>query len=148
MKKVFLMFITCFISIFSCFACTFTDKPITVNNLPEQAKVFVTTHFKGANILYVEKDNDFRGVKYDVHLNNGVEITFDKKGNWDKVDMNTMTAVPNEIIPMFIKKYVEENFKNSIITKIDKERWGYEIEVNDNIEIKFDHKGQVIGFDD
>jgi hypothetical protein len=119
------------------------DKPIPVGSLPAAAKTFVQTNFPKAKIVYAEKDRS----TYECRLDNGTEIEFNRKGTWDKVDCHT-TAVPAALIPKAIQNYVAANYKGAIITKIDKERHGYDIELSNNIELKFNSKGAFIGMDD
>ena len=59
-----------------------------------------------------------------------------------------MTAVPAAIIPEAIRQYVSTNFAGTIITKIDKERYGYDIELSNDIDLKFNDQGALIGMDD
>ena len=71
-----------------------------------------------------------------------------KKGAWTKVDCQGMTAVPAAIVPAAMQQYVNANFPGCVITKIDKERYGYEIELSNDVDLKFNNQGQIIGFDD
>ncbi len=141
-------------------------RVIPVTQLPEGAKTFVATHFPGKKIFYAQKD----GRKYEVRLDDGTEIDFDRKGVWDKVDCHDFQAVPATIdmvtvaermvdchdfkavpatiIPAPIAAYVQTNFSTFFITKIDKERYGYSIELSNDIELKFDKLGNLIGVDD
>lgn len=119
-------------------------RVIPVTQLPEGAKTFVATHFPGKKIFYAQKD----GRKYEVRLDDGTEIDFDRKGVWDKVDCHDFQAVPATIIPAQIAAYVQTNFSTIFITKIDKERYGYSIELSNDIELKFDKLGNLIGVDD
>lgn len=119
-------------------------RVIPVTQLPEGAKTFVATHFPGKKIFYAQKD----GRKYEVRLDDGTEIDFDRKGVWDKVDCHDFQAVPATIIPAPIASYVQTNFSTFFITKIDKERYGYSIELSNDIELKFDKLGNLIGVDD
>ena len=119
------------------------DTPIPVEQLPVAAKTFVQTHFQGKKILYAEKDWN----SYECRLNDGTKIEFNRKGNWKKVDCH-MTAVPAGIVPETIQQYVTSNFPGTIITKIDKERYGYDIELSNDIDLKFNYQGALIGMDD
>lgn len=119
-------------------------RVIPVSQLPESANTFVATHFPGKKIFYAQKD----GRKYEVRLDDGTEIDFDRKGNWDKVDCHDFTAVPAAIVPAAIAAYVNTNFSTIFITKIDKERYGYSVELSNDIELKFDKQGNLLGFDD
>ena len=123
--------------------CLADDRPIPVEQLPAAAKTFVQEHFAGQKIIYAEVD----GRKFEVRLGDGTKIEFDKKGTWDKVDCQ-MNAVPEALIPDSIAQYVSGTFPNDVIVKIDKERYGYEIELSNDIDMKFDKQGTIIGMDD
>ena len=120
------------------------DKPIPVEKLPAAAKTFVDTNFPGKKILYAEKDWN----SYECRLDDGTKIDFTSKGEWKQVDCHGMSAVPAVLVPEAIKQYVETNFSNCMITKIDKERHGYDIELSNDLELRFNHQGALIGMDD
>ena len=120
---------------------------VPVTQLPEAAKAFVQQHFPGQVIDYVVRDTDFDGDVYEICLNNGVEIDFDLAGIWEKVDCN-YDAVPNEIIPNVIANYVNAHHGGDFIVKIDKEHYGYEVELSNGIELKFTADGQLLAYDD
>lgn len=119
------------------------DTPIPVEQLPATAKTFVQTNFQGKKIIYAEKDWN----SYECRLDDGTKIEFNRKGNWKKVDCH-YTPVPAAIIPQPIQQYVSTNFAGTIITKIDKERYGYDIELSNDIDLKFNYQGVLIGMDD
>jgi hypothetical protein len=119
------------------------DTPIPVEQLPAAAKTFVQTNFKGKKIISAEKDWN----SYECRLDDGTKIEFNRKGTWKKVDRN-MIALPAAIVPAAIQQYVSTNFPGTVITKIDKERYGYEIELSSDIDLKFNYQGVLIGMDD
>ena len=120
------------------------DKPIPVEKLPAAARTFVDTNFPGKKILYAEKDWN----SYECRLDDGTKIDFTSKGEWKQVDCHGMSAVPAVLVPEAIKQYVETNFSNCMITKIDKERHGYDIELSNDLELRFNRQGALIGMDD
>ena len=120
------------------------DKPIPVEKLPAAARTFVDTNFPGKKILYAEKAWN----SYECRLDDGTKIDFTSKGEWKQVDCHGMSAVPAVLVPEAIKQYVETNFSNCMITKIDKERHGYDIELSNDLELRFNHQGALIGMDD
>ena len=67
-------------------------------------------------------------------------------GEWDKVDCY-MLPVPAALVPETIKQYVKANFPDAVINKIDKERYGYEIELSNNLELKFNKQGMLMQID-
>ena len=116
---------------------------IPVEQLPQAAKSFVQKNFPNNTIIYAEKEM----FSYEARLDDGTEIDFDRKGNWDKVDCK-FNPVPASIIPAPILNYVQKTFPNAEIVKIDKERHGYDIELSNDIELKFNKKGAFMGMDD
>lgn len=139
-KRFFLVALMCMIMSATTFA---SDRVITANQLPAAAQTFINQTFPGASIMYAEIDDG----KYEVHLNDGTEINFDRKGNWDKVDCK-LKAVPTHLIPATIASNVETQFSGTVITKIDKERYGYEIELSNGLDLKFNRQGMLSEIDD
>lgn len=123
------------------------DRIIPAEQLPASAKAFIQQYFPGQGISYVKLDKDFSKTKYEVRLNNGVELEFDKKGIWDKVKCKP-SGVPAALIPAPIANYVKSNFAGAIIVKIDKERYGYDVELSNDLDLKFNRKGQLKAVDD
>jgi hypothetical protein len=122
------------------------DRLISKEQLPAAAQAFIQKTFPGQTISYAKIDSDGRK-KYEVRLNNGTEIDFDKKGTWDKVDCNH-SAVPADLVPANIANYVKSNFPDAVIVKIDKERYGYDVELSNDLELKFNKSGQMLRLDD
>ena len=127
--------------------CHADDMPIPAAQLPAAVKNFVQKNFPGKSIAYAEKDAEFSGTKYEVNLNDGTQIDFDRNGNWDKVDCH-MVAVPAALVPASIQQYVKATFSGASVVKIDKERHGYDVELSNGVELKFNHQGAFIGYDD
>ena len=120
------------------------DTPIPVSQLPAAAKTFLQANFPGINVIYAEKDWN----TYECRLQDGTKVEFTRKGAWKKVDRERMAAVPTALVPVAIRQYVKANFPNCSVTKIDKERYGYDVELSNDIELKFSPQGAVIGMDD
>ena len=86
--------------------------------------------------------------KYEVLLTNGIEIDFDGKGNWQEVDAKK-GKVPATIIPSFVSNYLKtNNFTTEFVTKIERDRKGYEVELNTDLSFKFDKNGKFRKADD
>jgi len=144
-NKFFLVALLCML--LQSVTCLADDKIIPVEQLPAPAKTFVKKYFPQATIEYATKDTEFMGTTYEVRLSDGTEVDFDKKGNWDNVDCKTK-AVPASLVPAAIAQYVTAHYPNTVIVKIDKERGGYEIELSNDLDLKFNSKGKLIGIDD
>ena len=145
--KTIKFFMVALISLVTATTCFADDRMILPEQLPAAAKTFIQTHYSGAKILFASKDLDGLSKHYEVHLNDGTQLDFDSKGNWDKVE-NHMKPVPAALVPQPIATYVKANFPGEIIVKIDKERHGYDVELGNDLELKFNKKGMIIGIDD
>lgn len=115
--------------------------------LPEAAKTIISNNFK-AKVSLVKIEKDFGKIKeYEVILTDGTEISFDGKGNWENVETNVSKSVPTGFIPSSVSSYVKKNQPKTKIVGIEKSRGGYEIELSNGIEMKFDKNGQFIKYD-
>lgn len=124
------------------------DRPISIDQIPANSREFINTHFNGIAVSYATIDDEgYFGPSYDVNLVGGAQIEFASDGNWKEVNCR-FTAVPDGIVPSQIVAYVNQNFPGQIITKIDKGRRSYEVELRNGLEIKFDLNFNMIGYDD
>jgi len=142
MKK--LSIITAFVAIL-CFGMT-TAMAQNNNSNPEITK-FVQQYFPKANVLMVNAEWD----EYEVRLSDGTQIEFTRKPEWKKIDCEHSTTYPNvpaELVPNQIANYLNANFPNQSIVKIEKKRRGWEIELNNELEIGFNKNFVVTKFDD
>ena len=81
-------------------------------------------------------------MKYDVLLTNATEIDFDNRGNWIEVDCKK-AAVPATIVPDFVKEYMKANgYHSEFVTQIERDRKGYEVELNTDLSLKFTKDGK------
>ena len=124
-----------------------SDTFIPAEQLPAAAKAFIANTFPGQEISYAKVDTDFASKTYEVCLNSGIEVEFDRCGIWDKVNCN-YNAVPAHLIPACIAMYVKAQFADATVVKIDKDRNGYEVELSNNLELKFNRHGQLVNMDD
>lgn len=120
---------------------------ITKTALPTNAQSFLRTHFSGQEPTYIIEDKEMFSKDYKVQYADNIEVEFDGKGNWEEIDGNNK-AIPINIIPEKIVSYVNTYFTNTVITKIDKGAWGYEINLSNGLELEFNSKGNFIRIDD
>ena len=123
------------------------DAIITAEKLPAAARAFIEEYFPESAVSYVKKDKELTKTIFEVVLQDGTEMEFDGKGQWDNVDCKNR-AVPAALIPTAITEYVNTNFPGQVIVKIDKEFHGYEIELSSDLDLKFDKDGKLIKVDD
>lgn len=116
--------------------------------LPKAAQTVLANNFK-AKVNIVKIDKDLGHVKdYEVILTDGTEITFDNDGNWKDVEIGTNGSIPKAFIPQAISDYVKANQPGQKIVGIEKERSGYEVELSNGVDMKFDKAGKFVRYDD
>ncbi len=131
---------------------------IPYENLPAQSKQFITDHFVDYNVSETLDLSD----SYSVLLNKKVEkatvvlgnykVEFNRKGEWIKIEGLNNAALPDNVlalIPRSILSYVSQNYQGKGISEIEKESYGYKIELTGkpDIELKFNLNGGYLGTD-
>lgn len=145
MKKWTFVFISMFIMNVSVWAGN--DKPIQVTELPKSAQSFIKNHFADQSVAVAKMETEFMDKSFDVIFTNGDKVEFDKKGKWTKVDCKH-GQVPQGIIPMPIQKYIAKNYPDAKVVKIElTDRKGYEVDLNNGLDIEFDKRMNVKDID-
>lgn len=139
MKKILLLLL----SVIALNVYANTDIPVTFAQLPQKAQQFIDKHFSSVGFLSAKQDDG----EYEVMLKDGTKIDFTLQGDWKEVNCR-VRAVPAAIVPTAIAQYVKTNFPNNIITKIEKKYNGYDIELETDLELKFDKNGKFLYADD
>jgi hypothetical protein len=147
MKKLFITLIALASSASVAFASTDDDKPIAYDQLPANAKAFIKTHFPEAKVALTTVERELLSPNYEVIFTDGTKIEFRSSGEWDNVDCK-YTKVPEAIIPATILSYIKQNHPENFVTEIDKGRRGYEVGLNNHLDIYFSSTGQILGYDD
>ena len=139
MKKLILLTVRLFMGLGTIFAGH--GRPIKVEQLPEKAQKFLTTYWNDVKVVKAEMDKDGLEVTYDVHLENNTKIEFDKRGEWKEIK-SPMTEIPKGVIMQNILDYVANNYSGNRIEKIKREHHHFEVELTNDIELKFNKKGE------
>lgn len=139
-------FLICLLA-FSGIAKSDNDRPISVSELPQKAQDFIQQFFTGNAVAYAKMEKTLWDKNYDVVLANGEKIEFDKNGEWKEVNCKR-SAVPDAIVPKQIKDYLAQQFPQAKVLKIEREAKGYEVKLDNQLEIKFNLRFQVIEIDD
>lgn len=126
--------------------CSARNVIVTLQELPQQAQSFLAAHFDTSDISSIVKD----GNEYEVRFENGTEVEFNHKGQWENIDCKR-EPVPASIIallPEQIPSYLKTNFKKAFITKLGKEHFGYDLELSNGLDLEFSSNGRLKKVDD
>ena len=96
---------------------------------------------------FAKLERDFLETTYEVVFTNSTKLEFQKDGNWKEVDCKYST-VPTGIVPAQIAQYVTQNYPDTKIVKIDRDKRDYEVKLTNGLELTFDLKFNLIDIDD
>ena len=130
-KTLFRTALLCFALLTQSCVMADNDKPIQLNQMPVNVQQVVKTHFVGQNVAIAKVDGWFFWKEYKVVFTNGNKIEFDSNGEWTDVECKK-SEVPASLIPSAIGKYVKENYPQTKVLEMNRERKGYEIKLSNN----------------
>ena len=74
-------------------------------------------------------------------------VDFNSKGQWYDIECHK-GSVPSALVPSQITTYVKTNYSGRSIVKLEKQRrGGYEVELSDGLELKFDKNYKLVDLD-
>lgn len=117
----------------------FADTPIAPTALPAKVQSFIAETFPDSAVTYAEADWS----EYEVHLDDGTEITFRKNGDWK--DIKSYNGVPMSVLSNVISAQLDTMFPDVAIVEIEKERGNFEIKMANRMEVYFSANGKLIG---
>ncbi len=120
------------------------NNALPINSLPVNVITFVQQNFPDKQITSIEKEMTDNTIE--VGLNDGTQIDFDDNGNWNAI-YSQIDAVPSDVVPSAIMKIIDDNFPGTSVVEIDKEDYGYEVELPCGVFLHFNHNYQLLGFD-
>ena len=122
------------------------DKMITVNQLPAPSQQYLKQYFSADKVAYAKVDQDWLDKDYKVIFTNGNKVEFDKQGEWKEVDCK-YTQLPTGIVPQAIVDYVKTNYPTATMLKIERDTRGYEVQLNNRLELTFNLQFQLMEID-
>ncbi|MDE7119723.1 MAG: PepSY-like domain-containing protein [Muribaculaceae bacterium] len=138
MKK---LFMAMFLAVMAIAVARADKYTIDRSQLPAAAQEMLEKHFPKAKVSMIKVDRHLlKKTDYDVKLTNGTKIEFNNAGKWTSVDCKTR-EVPQSLVLKPIRNYVAKNYAGLKIVEIEKKASGYEIELSDGVELKFNLLG-------
>ena len=122
------------------------DKPIAINALPIKAQTLLSNHFYNQKVMIATIESGIINKSYDVVLQNGTKLEFDKKGNLTEIDCK-QGIVPALLIPQAIKNYLKDNYAGQSVRKIEMNKNEYEVELTNGLDLTFNKHFQLIDID-
>lgn len=130
----------------SIIACADEDRPIAMNQLPQEAQTFISTYFGQAQPAFAKIDRDFLNKDYEVIFVDGTQLKFNGKGIWTKIDCQR-NPVPSVLVPQQVAAAVARTWNAFFITEMEKDGKFFDITLSNGMEITFDSNYNMIDYD-
>ena len=115
------------------------------HKIPAEIKSYVAAHFPNCNIVRAVEEN-FELEKYEITLSCNVKLEFDKHKNI--IDIDGISKLPDSVIPAPILSYVGANFPSNTITGWETELNIQKIELDNDVTLVFNQKGEFLYIED
>lgn len=122
------------------------DRYLKTEEYPTEITSYVKTHFPDSDIVSIKEEKERKGTEYEVKLRNMEELEFDQDYSIKSVEAKK--GLPESVVPQKIRDYVAQNYPNRVIEEWKLKRNGQEIELDNDLEIKFDFDGNFLKLDD
>ncbi len=123
------------------------DRPIDLSQLPQAAREFIGEHFVDASVLLASVDKELFDTHYNAVFAEGFSVEFDRKGMWRDVDCGR-GRVPEAIIPEAIRSQLNASHPAGFVREISRDKRGYELTLNNGLELKFNKLFRLVEIDD
>ncbi len=124
-----------------------TDVAIEVSQLPAKAQQTLSANFPKQKIALAKMEKEVFSQSYDVILTDGTKVEFDSQGEGTSVE-SYRQSVPSQFIPSQIKSEVKRLYGDMSIYEIERDKKGYEVKLQNGLELKFNKKMQLTDIDD
>ena len=130
----------------------FGDEDMSVDEVPQKIKDFISTYFPGATIVKAEKENNGN---FEIELSNDEELIFDAQANFlglaideDENEDEDDEDISVSELPQNVRDYITANYPDNTIIEAEREDDGFEVTLNNGVELKFDEDGEFVSADD
>ena len=123
------------------------ERPVTFGQLPVAAQQTIKKHFANHKIALAKMEYEVFGKTYDVIFTNGDKIELDSKGQWIDIHCE-FSQVPNALIPAPIATYVKNNYPQTVVINIERDRRVYDVDLSNGLELTFTKSFKLIDIDD
>ncbi|MFI3333393.1 MAG: PepSY-like domain-containing protein [Rikenellaceae bacterium] len=144
MKK---LFFALFALLFSVSTLSAEERVIDHHSLPKTAQQFIATHYAADKVSIATMERGVFDKDYKVILTSGVKLEFDGSGEWTEIECKRNSEVPMKVVPSKVANYVSKRFPKSKIVKIERDKRSVDVELNNDMELKFNNKGDLIEID-
>lgn len=119
---------------------------IDFKSLPSKAQTFLNTYMDKSEIALIKMDTDKKENDYKVYFDDGSKVKFDNQGDWEKIKLRNK-GVPEELVDPMVLIYIHTEYPDLPILALERDSKGYEVELSNGMELKFNKTGQLVKID-
>ncbi len=123
------------------------DKPVRFEQLPDAARKFIHEHFADAKLTLATVDKEVFETTYDVIFTDGTQIEFNSRGEWKDIECRGR-FVPEKVMMTEIVDFLRQQHPDARVKEIERNKNGFEINLDNRMELAFDTRGNFRGYDD
>lgn len=121
------------------------DRPVTYEQLPAPAKVYIESNFSGEKVSFATKDDDIFYPDYTVMLMDGTKLEFTNSGKLKSV--SSKKGISPDLVPVTIREYVSAHYPDAGYLDYEVGRRTYEVKLTNRMELKFNSNFHIIEVD-
>lgn len=140
MKRLFLLVLVPFMFI----SCE-KEKVMSLTDIPSEISDYVSTHFTDSPIIQSIKDKDGFELTYDVILDGGFFLEFNRKK--EVIDIDGLTKLPDSVIPAKLLDYATSNYPDNSIIGWELDDRNQQIRLENGLELEFTMNGDFLRID-
>lgn len=122
------------------------NQAAVTNDLPAGIRAFLSTHFANVGVGHYEKEQEWNGVEYEVHLD-GFEVDFGTNGQWTDIEAKGTTAIPASLIAPEIASYLQSNYSGQKVMGLERKSGRTEVKLDNGLELIFNQRGKFVRID-
>jgi hypothetical protein len=123
------------------------DRPVDPEQLPARARQFIAAHFADVKITLATVDRELLDTTWDVIFTDGTRIEFDSRGDWKDIECRK-SFVPEGVLLPRVAAHIRENFPDAGVRSVERGRHGWEVNLDNRMELRFGKQGEFLGYDD
>lgn len=117
------------------------QEKVSVNALPKEGTEFVAKYFKDQKVKTIFKVTENRKPKYEVTLENGIEIEMNDRGRWTEIEGKN-NAVPTGFLKEATTNYLKANYASQRVSEIEKGPRFIFVELENGVKLQFEAEGK------
>ncbi|KAF0202567.1 MAG: hypothetical protein FD170_1741 [Bacteroidetes bacterium] len=121
------------------------EKILPLTDIPSEIPDYINTHFPETSIIQAVKDTDGFELTYDITLNGGYFLEFNRKK--EVIDIDGISELPDSVIPEKILEFVTTNYEEYFITGWEEDKRNQQIKLDNGLELVFNMNGDFLRID-